>query len=522
MGLSFSASGLLSRANNRAKTLSTSPMGQRLVEGVQQSAISVANYMKGFAIGAALSAIPHLIWSLTAIWDLFVQGILAVYYFDWNMPDSALDQQAEAQWQSYAGMLGGTVGNTLGWIACGVIPATSIMAINESMGAYVLKEVGEEAFEEFTFNVSYVLQVTLRNLAQQGFYHTYKNVRRWLKDPENPTLDRIFSPSKADEIRENWGEADSESFTFAGEVEERIEQIPSQFWQNFTEELIEEAFDACIEAGYVVANSLDGYLAQQRLASNQINGPLRVVEVQPDRSNEREKIIIAGPEQQAKAAITQAIAHYQLIDNRDIGQIVGQPVGDYIRERELSLRLKFQLFSEPSPPYGSPNSGRVVRAQITVPNIKRTALDWTTLRAAVGGANGYMWGPYVATGRINARDRVKASGSTEAEAEGRVRAVMTLSDDTLKTINTTKQVRDLERLVNDRLYHSPTRIYPGYVTIINRQRVLAADRGRIAVDGNYMDRSERFDLWRPTAPVNFEEKIIELLRFSALSDDPAP
>jgi hypothetical protein len=521
MGLSFSAADLLSRLNRKAKTLATSPVGKNLVNGVIQNQVSFANYMKGFAISTALSAIPHLVWSITAVWDLFVQAALFVYYFDWNIPDSSLDAMATSQWRSYAGLLGGSVGNTLGWLGCGVLPATSIMAVNESMGAYVLREVGTEAFEEFTFNVAYVLRFTLTTLAQQGFYQSYKNIRKWLKDDSNPFLDRMF-PGRANDIRQNWGASDSDSFTFAGEVEERIEKIPSEFWRNFTEELVEEAFDACIEAGYVVANSIDGYLAQQKLANRLDNDRLRVVEVKPDRSNDRETVIIAGPEAATKAALTQTIAHYQMIDNRDVGQIVAQPLDDYVREKDLTLRLKFQLFSESSPPYSHRSKNRFIRAQITVPDIKRSALDWDKFKFALGGVNGYLWGPYRAIGRIDGGRYVRVYAASASEAEDRLRAVMTLSTAELKTINVSKQVRDLERVVNDRLYNSPQRIYPGYVTVVNRARIIAADKGRVATDGNFLDRFERFDLWRQAKPADFEIRVAELLRFSTLSGDTVP
>lgn len=523
MGLTFGTNNLLSRASRRAKTLFTTPVTELLVNGKLQQSVSFGNYMKGFAISTALSAIPHLVWSLSSIWSWLIEGIMFVYYFDWNLPDSAIDRQAESQWRQYAGILGGAVGNTVGWLACGVLPATSIMTVNEAMGAYVLREVGEEAFEEFAFNVAYVLRYTLTTLARQGFYESYKNIRKWLKDPENKTLERLFGPRKADTIKAEWAKGDkARSFTFAGEVENRIEKIPNKFWQDFTEEFIEEAFDACIEAGYVVANSVDGYLAQQKLANKFSSGRLRVVEVQPDRSNDRESIIIAGPEQEAKAALTQTIAHYQLVENRDVGQIVAQPIDDYVREKGLGLRLKLQLFSEPSPPYGRTNNKRLVRAQITIPDIKRTSLDWEKMKFALGGANGYLWGPWLAVGRIDDKRSVRVWAATESESVDRLKAVMLLSEAELQTINVTKQTRELERVVNDRLYKNPTRIYPGYATVINRQRVIAADKGRLSVDGNYLDRDERFDLWRQTKPINFEEKITELLRYSQFSSDPVP
>lgn len=513
MPLNFSPANLLSRLTAKSKTLSSSPVVQNLVGGALQNQISIANYLKGFAVSAALQAIPFLVWSVQAVWDLFVQAALVVYYFDWNAPDDALDRQAASQWNAYAGILGGAVGNTIGWITCGVLPATSLLAVNESLAAYTLREVGEEAFEEFVFNTAFVIRYTLTTLAQQGFYSTYKNVRKWLKDPENPVLDFLL-PNRADEIRSNWGDADGDSFTFAQAVEERIEQIPSQFWQNFTEELLDEAFDACIEAGYVVSNSIDGYLAQQRIA-RRMNSPTRVVEVQPDRSNDRERIVLAGPEPYLKASLPATLAHYQLVENRDVGQIVGSPVDDYVGDKQLSLRIKFQLFNYPSPPYIRSSDRRLVRVTITVPEVRRAALDWLQLKAALGGPNGYLWGRYKAKGRVSKNQYVTVYGATPDEAEDRLRAIMQLSSLDIDTVNVTEERRSDSRLINPRLQKEATRVYPGYMTIINRQRVIAFDQGRAAIDGNYLDRKERFELWWNTPPPDFNERLQEVLRYSS-------
>lgn len=475
--------------------------------------LSPGNYLRGFAVGAVLQSLPVLTWSLTAAWSLLYEATQVVFLFDWNQPDDQLDRQIEAQWNAYGSILGGAVGNTLGWITCGLLPTSRMFSFNEGLAAYVYDQVAEEAYEEMMFNASSVIRYALRSLTRQLFYDTYKNVRHWLKQDENPALNLILGESRATQLKERWGESEGDSFTFAGEIEEQIERIPSSFWRNFTEELLEEFADGCIEAGYVVASSVDGYLAQQRMAQR-LNDRQRVLEIQPDRSNEREKIILAGPEPQIKATLPATLAHYQLIESRDVGQLVGQPLNDYVRNKELTLRLRFQLYNRPSPPFGSARDDSLTRVVITVPDVKRSAIEWHNLKFALGGPNGYLWGRFKARGRIDYRRYVICHGATEDEAVDRLRAIMQLSDARLQTINVTEELRDGERLVNPRLRKEPTRVYPAYVTIINRDRTIAFDEGRASPDGRWVDRQARFNLWRNTPPVNFDEQVQELLRYS--------
>ncbi|MBD0337119.1 MAG: hypothetical protein ICV62_16650, partial [Cyanobacteria bacterium Co-bin13] len=298
MPLSLNPASLFSRTvRNRigARTLGSNPMQAILQGGKQIVRHNIGGSFKGFLVGLVFSSIPTLTWSLSGLWELFTTATLELYYFDWNIPDDTLDQQAQAQWEAYGGILGGTAGSAIGFFACGVVPASSIMAFNEDLGRYVLREVGEEAFEEVTAQFSLALRMSIRNLARQTFGWLYKGARRWLKDPSNPVGNILFG-GRANQVRETWGEANAPSWSFAQAVEEQVERIPSRFWQNFTEELIDEAIDSCIEAGYVLTGSIDTYWARQREAQIMLEPAQRVVEITPNRDNERETIVLAGPE----------------------------------------------------------------------------------------------------------------------------------------------------------------------------------------------------------------------------------
>ncbi|MEA5447321.1 hypothetical protein VB780_01990 [Leptolyngbya sp. CCNP1308] len=497
------------------------------LEKVFQAGKQIASYftwgnLRGFLIGAALAQIPTLVFSLSNLWSMFTSAAIELYYFDWNIPDDRIDQQAKARWSAYGGILGGTAGNAIGFFACGIVPATSLFAFDERLAAYVLKEVSEEAFEELTFEIAYVIRLSLRNLARQTAGWMYKGARRWLKDPKNPIGGLLFG-GRADDVREKWGASNSESWSFAQAVEERIEKIPSTFWQNFSEELIEEAIDACIEAGYVVANSIEGYYAQQKLGQSLTREAQRVVEVTPNRQNDAEKFVLAGPESEVRGQLTTVLTTHQMVEDRDIGQVIGQPLDEYIRARPLDgLRLQFNLYSLKTPPYSRRGTESLVRVTVTIADIERAKLDWDRLRQVCGGPNGYLWGRFKATARLDNGGSLKVYGGTPDEAEDRLRAFLTLSSAEIKTLSVTEEKKEAERLKNPKMFKDITRVYPGHVSIINRQRTLYLDRGSPSREGNYIDKRARFDLWRSVQPPDFEQRITELLRRADSADIASP
>lgn len=525
MGFTLTVGQLYSRATR----LQVGARGgaKNFLEKVFQAGKQIANYftwgnLRGFLVGAALAQIPTLVFSLSNLWSMFTSAAIELYYFDWNIPDDRIDQQAKARWSAYGGILGGTAGNALGYFACGIVPATSLFAFDERLASYVLREVSEEAFEELTFEIAYVIRMSLRNLARQTAGWMYKGARRWLKDPKNPIGGLLFG-GRADEVREKWGAANSDSWSFAEAVEEKVEKIPNQFWQNFTEELIEEAIDACIEAGYVVANSIEGYYAQQKLAQTLSNERQRVVEVTPNRQNDAEKFVLAGPESEVRGQLTTVLTTHQMVEDRDIGQLVGQSLDDYIRAKPLDgLRLRFNLYSLKTPPYARRGSQRLVRVTVTISDVSRALLDWDRLRQVCGGPNGYLWGRWLAKAKLSNGGTLKVYGATEDEAEDRLRAFLTLSTAELKGLTVTEEKRTGERQKNPKLMKETTRVYPGHLSIINRQRTLYLDRGSPSTDGNFIDKRSRFDLWRSTKPPDFELRVTELLRRLDSEDTASP
>lgn len=472
--------------------------------------------------GFLLSALVGLAsWTLSALWGLIVQSVNYVWNFNWNVTDKDLDRQAQARWNSYASTLGGLAGNTFGWFACGILPGVTIFAFNKAMGLYVLKNVGEEALEELSANVAAVVRQSIRNLSANAFTWAFKNTRNWLKQPNNVFAQALFGNRYAQVMKE-WGKQGGPSWSFASALEDRIEKIPNQFLRNFLEEFLEEAWDACVEAGFVVANSVESYLAMQKEAQRQILGPERIVEVTPDRESEGERIVLAGPEELVKTQLPQALLIHQFVDNRDIGQFVGETIEDHARVGDLGLRLKIILYNTQAPPWRGARNQNPTCVTVTIPDVKRAKLDWADIRQACGGKNGYMWGRFRAEARLDNGRRLKVYGSTKQEAEDRLRSFATLSTAEIKTFNITEEVKEGDRLVNPGLYKETKRVYPAYCFVINRELVLAADQGKPTGKRRYRDKKFRLELWTDQKPYDWDELIQDVLKRSGSASSSSP
>ena len=250
----------------------------------------------GWLISAAFSAIKSLVsWSLTTLWGWVVQSAQFLWNFDWNKSDEDMMNDVKGSFDALGGVLGGALGNAIGWLACGVLPSVAIMAFNEPLGVYVLKNVGEEALREMAANLGNVVRASSNVAAKAAFTWSYIKVRErligrsgYLTDEEiaEKVKSKEWTQETADKNKLGRDAAKSERkpWSFAKKTEEFIEAIPNTFWRNFAEEMLEEAGEACIEAGYAVASSIDAYVAAQKIASEGLLGANQTVQITMNRS----------------------------------------------------------------------------------------------------------------------------------------------------------------------------------------------------------------------------------------------
>jgi hypothetical protein len=482
---SSSTGGQLIRTWNASAVTTTSNGG--FIETVINGAVRFGNFL----ISAISSAIS---FSFTKLWGWIVGGVQFIYNFDWQMSDTAIDKQVEGLWNSYGGILGGAAGRTIGWISCGLVPAAAIFTFNQSLGTHLLLEVGEQGIDEMLDAASEVINSGFRLGAQATFLWLYKDVRRALKDPSNifgQGLRAVLGNNTVD----NWGTG--ESWTIAKAVEKKIESIPNAFWRNFTEEMLEEGSEACIEAGYAVAGGIDAWLAQQAMQSNSLLGSDRTVEITPDRSAPDERIILSGPEAVLRPAIVQVMATHQMLGNRDVGVLInGTPVDDTVTPEVQERRLVIEFKEKTAPPWVMPDGKRARKRQITVFSVKR-GLTWEEIKLA---AKQYTSGQRLVNAGLTDGHQMQCYASTENEGLQKIQELLKLSTAEILPnrvrhsgyVNPTARRRELPYLV-----------YPSKAVLVWKRRSSDQEDGREDGAGQvWTEQRIAFDLWPEDAPAN--------------------
>jgi hypothetical protein len=471
-----------------ASATSTNRGSGGLLETIFNGALRFCNFL--------ISSIASLVsFSFTKLWSWIVSGVQFIYSFDWNISDTAIDKQIEGLWNYCGGILGGAAGKAIGWIGCGLVPAATVFSFNQSLGAYLLKEVGEQALDEMLDAASSVINAGFRLGAQATFLWLYKDVRRALKDPSNPfgaALRNFIGDKKVDD----WGTG--ESWTIAKAVEKKVESIPSQFWRNFTEEALEEGSEACIEAGFAVAGDVDAWLAQQAMQRNSVLGSDRTVEIVPDRSAPGERIILSGPEAVLRPTIVNVMAMHQMLGSRDVGVLInGTPVDETITPGVQERRLVVEFREKTAPPWIMQDGKRARKRQITVFDIKR-GLSWEEVKLA---AKQYTSGQRLVNARLDNGHQMQCYASTEDEGLQKIKELLKLSTAELLPngvrdsgyVNPTARRRELPYLV-----------YPAKAVLVWKKRSPNLD-GREDVNGHlWTEERIEFDLWPETEPIGIE------------------
>ena len=329
----------------------------------------------GFLVSSVFGFIK---FSWTAFWSWCVSVKTFLYNFNWNASDKELNANINQRWQSLKARLGGALGNAFGWLACGILPGAIIFAFNEPLGAYVLKNVAEEFLEELVENFGALLRDALLLGTQIAIIETYKNVRKFIKS-KSKFIEKTFGAQTADIVKA-WGTEGSKPWSFAIQHEENLDKkYPNPGDREFAEEFAEEADEACVEAGYVVANSVDTWLSAEMLRKQQtpVLGNERYVEITPNRQYPENRIVIGGREEVLKPLIIQTLTNYEQMRDKDIGVIYGIPSAE-LPERSHRPEVVLKFYRKQNK---NPNKGEIVESmemQITFRLMNKNTADFAT------------------------------------------------------------------------------------------------------------------------------------------------
>jgi len=533
MAIGFALRNLRSRnirsivAENGVRSIRSSeeaPVGffQRIVNWVGQLFSGLLKY-GGWLTDTLRSVVS---FSFTGAWGLIVQTVSNIYNFNWQVTDEDLDQRIDQLRNAVIGQYGSALGQTTGWLACGVAPALGIMTFNELLGAYLLKEVGEEAVDELSSQLVGLIRASFNLEAQKvmtsAFKNTRKAVKKWNKGLEENSwerkvLDSVFG-GRSEDLLKTWGDKDRKPWSFRIWVEDKIESIESEPLKTFVEQFYEEFVESCVEAGYVIAQGLDSYVLQQQMTADATNGNERIVQVIPDREADdnssptsNERLTLAGSERDIRSQLPQVMTNYQMVENRDVGQWIGTPVAENIRNSPNELTLRIQLFSNKTPPVRD----ALQRASVTLPDVKPSSLDFFKIKDAVGGNNGYTYGRFMAKARLDNGKSIVCYANTSQNAENRIKELAELIEPDILGITVTEEIKTGARANGQPLQKQPIRIYPYSIYVENKQKILNQStnpQGLPSLEGTYRRKSNRVEIWPNEKPNDFDLIIQELLR----------
>jgi len=214
-----------------------------------------------------------------------------------------------------------------------------------------------------------------------------------------------------------------------------------------------------------------------------------------------------------KSVVSEIISIRKLIENRDIGDFVGQSVTETaLTTSPQTIRLTVMLYSLKFPPF---KKGKSITYKI--PDADRTKLTWANIKAACGGDNGYYWGRFKCTANLNNGRQMQVWGGSELEAETRLKALLSLSTAKILTASTSEQKKEGVYAEDQPLYKATTRVYPGFFSILDYKKIATeVAKGMQGVtkklSGNYKRKTtKKIPIWLPKEPANASTLIKQAL-----------
>ncbi|NEQ64957.1 MAG: hypothetical protein F6K21_05545 [Symploca sp. SIO2D2] len=248
--------------------------------------ISAAAKFTGFLIGAVwriLSGGIQLSW--TALWGGIVATSRFIWNFNWNITQEEVDQQINSMLVNLAGQTGGFLGSALGFVVGGAVSGSILFSFNEALGLHVLKNVGEEALDELAVGLEQIIRLAVGATTKAIGYYLYLKIRT-----------KLFGEQK-----------DDKPWSLALELEDRIEEIENEPFQEFLQELLDNFGDTVEQVGYVVTQTVDTFMVEQSLASEQLLGQRKTIKVAPNRDVPDDYFLLSGPQKLLEQQIQQQL-----------------------------------------------------------------------------------------------------------------------------------------------------------------------------------------------------------------------
>lgn len=460
--------------------------------------LQVFNAFKGWTIDAIKQVTTQNSNIVQSAWAVFSQFVRRLLVFDWGSSDQDLQNQIAAIGASLAAVTGDFVGAGLVRLVSLTI-AGGLTVKYPVVAGKIFADLLEDTSGEFRARVAGLLY-TMAYAAAEATFSGQALAGRWF-------LRRlgVDIPTGSDRVTD-------QPASFYSVLERVSEGTRNRYAQQFLENLFDAVIDELFEVGFIIAGSFDELLRVQRASGNaQVLGEERKIKITPDEEVPSEQIVLSGPQDLVVQNLETISANHFLLWNRDIGALVGEPIEETILRRPQSLRITINYRSEKTPPWVDQDGRRSQSVTYTIPSVKRSALDWGTIKAAAGGSNGYTWGPFKANAILSGGSMMRVYGASPASAEQRLRSLLTLSDEVIATLNISEEKIEGTKAANPSLIKRPKQVYPAFFSIYNRGDLLDSANSNQARIQSRSSARARIPLWVREEPADAKRIINDLL-----------
>lgn len=189
-----------------------------------------------------------------------------LYNFNFNISEKEIKAQINAAWVRIAGLTGSGLGKTIGTVTAGTLGYGVCLVL---FPAPIAKMLGGKIAEELALKLVGELSLIIKLISVAAFQVAalwlYGKVKQAIKGSDKDYLKKLKEKGLSPEQIEKAMIERDKPWSIKGKVEEFKEWLGgnNDAQKAFAENLIEDAQESFIEAGFVVAGIMDEYVASQ-------------------------------------------------------------------------------------------------------------------------------------------------------------------------------------------------------------------------------------------------------------------
>jgi hypothetical protein len=251
-------------------------LGVKLIVGKVIGGLgAIGGTMLGFFAASSLQPI------VTTLFQSAVSTGNQILNFNIMQTDNELYQQIIEKVNGMYGLLGTTVGSAVGWLVCGALPGSIGFRYNKAVATAIAQDLNEDARSELYSYIAQITRLTTQTIINTELVNRFTSLRRELKNNPESTFSKYIRKIIGEERFKKWGDAQQQPWSIKKDViDAQVAKEKDPNWKQFYENALEGFSDSCIEAGAIVANNLDTYIASQKIARSNTLGKVQTVRIQ--------------------------------------------------------------------------------------------------------------------------------------------------------------------------------------------------------------------------------------------------